>query len=88
MIVVPVLMTNCQVSLKPNIGPVIIHAAMMQTASTNTLGRPQKCAATLANREYQAVLCILDLSLCYLTLVISGKLSRYCHITNITRKNN
>jgi hypothetical protein len=51
------------VSLKPNIGPVTIHAAMTPTARTNTLGRPQKCAAAFANREYQAVLRILELSL-------------------------
>jgi len=31
-IVVPVLMTNCQVSLKWNSGPVTIHTAMTQTS--------------------------------------------------------
>src|SRR5258706_4188196 len=61
-IVVPVLMTNCHVSLKLNIGPVIIHAAMTPTARTNTLGRPQKCAAAFAKLVYQAALGIWDLS--------------------------
>lgn len=51
-IVVPVLMASCQVSLKPNIGPLTIHAAMTATASVNTRGRPQKWEAALANREY------------------------------------
>ena len=62
-IVVPVLMTNCQVSLKWNSGPVTIQTAMTQTARTNTLGRPQKCAAAFANLEYQAVLRIRNLFL-------------------------
>src|SRR6266567_1927878 len=54
--VVPVLMANCQVSLKSKIGPVTIQTSTTPTASTNTLGRPQKCAAAFANREYQVVL--------------------------------
>src|SRR6187551_172396 len=56
MIVVPVLITNCHVSLKPKIGPVITHTAIMATAMVNTRGRPQKCAAAFANLEYQDVL--------------------------------
>jgi hypothetical protein len=56
MIVVPVLMTNCHVSLNPKMGPVMIHTAMIVTAQVNTRGRPQKCAADFANREYQAAL--------------------------------
>ena len=58
MIVVPVLMTSCHVSLKPNIGPVSIQIAMTATASTKVLGRPQKCDADLANLEYQLVMFI------------------------------
>ena len=53
MIVVPVLMTNCHVSLKPKIGPVTTQTKMMPTAIANTRGRPQKCAAAFAKREYQ-----------------------------------
>lgn len=53
MIVVPVLMTNCHVSLKPNRGPVTTQTTMMATANVNTRGRPQKCAADFAKREYQ-----------------------------------
>ena len=60
MIVVPVLITNCQVSLKPNIGPVIIQMSMMATAMVNTRGRPQKRDAVLAKREYQEGLRIND----------------------------
>ena len=51
MIVVPVLITNCQVSLKPNSGPVTIQTAITATASTKTRGRPQKWAAALAKCE-------------------------------------
>src|SRR6266700_3843271 len=54
--VVPVLIANCQVSLKSKIGPVTVQTSTTPTASTNTLGRPQKCAAAFANREYQVVL--------------------------------
>jgi hypothetical protein len=58
MIVVPVLMTSCHVSLKPKIGPVMIQIAMIATASAKVLGRPQKCDADLAKPEYQVVLCM------------------------------
>ena len=63
MIVVPVLMTNCQVSLKPNIGPVTIHTAITPTARVNTLRRPQKWAAAFAKREYHEALRMQNLSL-------------------------
>lgn len=53
MMVVPVLITSCQVSLKAKSGPVTTQTTMMATARVNTRGRPQKCAAALANREYQ-----------------------------------
>src|SRR6188474_3534990 len=55
MIVVPVLITSCHVSLKPKIGPVTSQTTMMATANVNTRGRPQKWAAAFANPEYQAV---------------------------------
>jgi hypothetical protein len=38
--VVPVLMTSCQVSEKWNTGPVSPHTRMMAQARTNTQGRP------------------------------------------------
>jgi len=53
MIVVPVLMINCQVSLKPNMGPVMIHTTISMTAEVNTRGRPEKWAVALAKWEYQ-----------------------------------
>jgi len=52
MMVVPVLITSCHVSLKRKMGPVIIHTAITATASTKVRGRPQKCAADFANPEY------------------------------------
>lgn len=42
MIVVPVLMTSCQVSENAKIGPLIAQAAIVNTASTNTQGLPAK----------------------------------------------
>jgi hypothetical protein len=42
MIVVPVFMTSCQVSLNAKIGPVTIQAAMTATANAKVLGLPQK----------------------------------------------
>ncbi|MFM2296549.1 MAG: hypothetical protein RL117_256 [Verrucomicrobiota bacterium] len=53
MMVVPVLITNCQVSLKENKGPVMTQVRMIATAKTNVRGRPQKRDAVLANPEYQ-----------------------------------
>ena len=51
MMVVPVLITNCQVSLKPNSGPVINHAAITATASKNVVGRPARREVALARPE-------------------------------------
>ena len=39
-IVVPVLMTNCHVSLKPKSGPVNAHTTTTSPASMNVWGRP------------------------------------------------
>ena len=39
-IVVPVLMTSCHVSLKPNIGPSAAHTTMIETAAMNVAGCP------------------------------------------------
>src|SRR6185503_3279371 len=52
MIVVPVFMTSCHVSLNAKIGPVTIQTAITATASTKVLGRPQKREADLASPEY------------------------------------
>ena len=38
--VVPVLITSCQVSLKPKIGPASAQIRTMATASTKVTGRP------------------------------------------------
>src|SRR5687767_3111069 len=58
MIVVAVLITSCQVSLKWKMGHVTSQATMTATASTKTRGRPQKCADAFANLEYQLMLFI------------------------------
>lgn len=58
MIVVAVLMTNCQVSLKLKIGPVIIQARIVPTAIAKTIGRPQNREDALANLEYH-VICLM-----------------------------
>lgn len=55
MIVVAVLMTNCQVSLKLNTGPVIIQTRIVPTATAKTIGRPQNREDALANLEYQVI---------------------------------
>ena len=52
-IVVPVLMTSCQVSLKPKSGPVSAHSAMTAHAATNATGRPAAFAVHLAKRVNQ-----------------------------------
>ncbi len=54
-IVVAVFMTNCHVSLKWKIGPVIAHAAISAAAKVNMIGRPVMRAAHLVKCEYHAV---------------------------------
>ena len=49
MIVGAVLITSCQVSLNPNRGPVMIQAAIVPTANTDTTGFPQNREVDLAN---------------------------------------
>ena len=49
-IVVPVLMTSCQVSLNPNSGPVAAQTTMTPTAMRKAAGRPVACAVHLASR--------------------------------------
>ena len=53
------LITSCQVSLKPNSGPLISHATISSTAAVNVAGRPLKRAVTFANLAYQA-LCFMS----------------------------
>jgi hypothetical protein len=53
MMVVPVLMTSCYVSLNPNIGPVTAHTRMTATATTNETGRPVMWAVHLVSRVNQ-----------------------------------
>jgi hypothetical protein len=50
MIVVPVFMTSCQVSLNPNMGPVTAQTKMMSTAVTKVAGCPVACEVHLAKR--------------------------------------
>jgi hypothetical protein len=51
MIVVPVLMTSCQVSLNPNIGPMTAQTKIIETAMINVTGLPVILAVDFANRE-------------------------------------
>src|SRR6478735_12356369 len=50
MMVVPVLMTSCQVSEKSKTGPVPAHTATSTTASTNVAGLPAHSEVLLAKR--------------------------------------
>lgn len=59
MMVVPVLMTNCHVSLKLNNGPVMIQTRMMPTAMVNTGGLPVKREVAFANLEYHDLVFIM-----------------------------
>ena len=49
MIVVLVLITNCQVSLKPKSGPEMDQIMMAETAKINVSGLPAACAVALEN---------------------------------------
>jgi len=51
--VVPVLMTSCQVSLNPNSGPLQAQRMITLTAAPKAIGRPAILAALLANRVNQ-----------------------------------
>src|SRR5262252_4342206 len=52
-IVVPVLMTNCHVSLKPKTGPVPAQTTITMTATRKATGRPVARAVHLAKRVKQ-----------------------------------
>jgi len=49
--VVPVLITNCHVSLKLNMGPVTAHISTVSKAKKNTSGLPVQYATAFANLE-------------------------------------
>src|SRR5688572_16813353 len=51
MMVVPVFITNCQVSLKPNRGPLTAQTTIISTATTNVAGLPAIRDVHFANRE-------------------------------------
>jgi hypothetical protein len=53
MIVVPVLMASCQVSLKPNKGPVIAETSTTATAKRKVVGRPEIREVATARRANQ-----------------------------------
>jgi hypothetical protein len=63
MIVVPVLITSCQVSLKPKIGPVTIHTMITESARKNVLGLPLNRDAFFARREYIEEVLIMESAL-------------------------
>jgi len=48
--VVPVLITSCQVSEKPKIGPETIQTTIVATASRKVIGRPESWAIQRAAR--------------------------------------
>ena len=50
-LVVPVLITSCQVSLKPKMGPVMAQVTTTITATRKAIGYPVACAVALAKRE-------------------------------------
>src|SRR5215213_11093922 len=52
-IVVPVLMTSCHVSVKPNIGPVAAHETTTPIATTNASGFPDARAVHFVRRVNQ-----------------------------------
>jgi len=49
--VVPVLMTNCQVSEKPNTGPEVAHRATAIDAMPKATGEPAHLVTRVANRS-------------------------------------
>lgn len=49
-IVVPVLMTSCQVSLKAKTGPTTAQSTMTPTAAPNVIGLPLRRAVFFASR--------------------------------------
>jgi hypothetical protein len=57
-IVVAVLMTSCQVSLKPNTGPATIQSRMTSVARANAIGWPVQRAVCLEKRSKNDVRCV------------------------------
>jgi len=62
--VVPVLITNCHVSLKLNRGPVIIQATITPAAIENVIGRPVRWAVLFARCAYQVLFDMVIVYLC------------------------
>jgi hypothetical protein len=59
MIVVLVLITSCQTSEKPNIGPVAAHARISTTAAIKAQGEPIASDALLANLRNASFIAML-----------------------------
>src|SRR5512147_133748 len=78
MIVVLVLMTSCQVSLKRKYGPNAAHATMTEHARRNVTGRPDACAVHFVNRVNHVV----DL----VGLMIRGCYHSLCRAADRSRK--
>lgn len=60
--VVPVLMTNCQVSENPKTGPLIAHNATAAAAQLNAAGCPEALATAceaLLNKLVSAIFCAI-----------------------------
>src|SRR5262245_50563188 len=53
MMVVPVLITSCQVSLNLKIGPLIAHTTMIKSIAANVIGCPTIRSIFFANRPNQ-----------------------------------
>ena len=53
--VVPVLMTSCQVSLKPKIGPVTAQTTTIKTAARKTTGLPHHSDVVRAKLSNQSL---------------------------------
>ena len=76
MIVVPVFITSCHVSLKPNKGPVRAHAIITATAIANVMGRPVAMAARRANFVNNETLKLLWLGLSSIYDIMRSERSR------------
>jgi hypothetical protein len=59
MMVVPVLITSCQVLFSPKSGPLKAHNKIMATAAMNTQGRPKTDETVLVKRVKKS--CLLEL---------------------------
>lgn len=69
-IVVPVLMTSCHVSEKPNSGPEITHTKTTETAATNAYGLPVARDVQRANRVKSPECFPLSSTLCERAIIV------------------